>query len=390
MEENFKIDVGQMLTDLAKKDPAGKALHQRWLSLELKPREEYLLVNLFPPEDDNWLALIEGYTETIQYLRGLSENNEAWFYGDQIDPLTINSDTLIDKSFVAQLLFSINLWHTGYHVQPVLRLLQKFEEYTNGDFLFKELNDNTAAFYSRYCLLLFVNYFENLYDDWQSYFFNSIYLQLAIVLGIKLDEPIQRAVDYHFTIADRRELTTEYAVRLYENPIEIGRDLENNGTKIGYWIDQFRLFSKKKFSAIDLLNFMNSTERWKNTLPKEKIIIREMLYLYTALIGTQFIVPEAQIAKKIKPAEIKISPPAPKLQPKTQPKPQPKPVKSIPPGAKEIRKIIDAQFPKDKKGNYIDISGVFAKLGELAEQYGDVGINELLYWDEVKGKFWWK
>jgi len=56
----------------------------------------------------------------------------------------------------------------------------------------------------------------------------------------------------------------------------------------------------------------------------------------------------------------------------------------------EVKKIIDAQFIKDVNGQYENIEGVFAKLSELADEYTDESVGEMLYWDETSGMFVWK
>ena len=56
----------------------------------------------------------------------------------------------------------------------------------------------------------------------------------------------------------------------------------------------------------------------------------------------------------------------------------------------EIQALIDSEFKKDETGQYEDIEGVFGKLDELATEYNDESIRELLYFDENTGGFVWK
>lgn len=60
------------------------------------------------------------------------------------------------------------------------------------------------------------------------------------------------------------------------------------------------------------------------------------------------------------------------------------------PSISNIQKIIDAQFEKDKNGQYVDIAGVLAMLATLAERYGDESIRDWYYFDETTGKFHWQ
>lgn len=56
----------------------------------------------------------------------------------------------------------------------------------------------------------------------------------------------------------------------------------------------------------------------------------------------------------------------------------------------QIQSLINSQFPPDASGQYADISAVFARLGELAEENDDDAITEMLYWDEGENRFRWK
>lgn len=64
--------------------------------------------------------------------------------------------------------------------------------------------------------------------------------------------------------------------------------------------------------------------------------------------------------------------------------------KSTKPSLPQIRTLINSQFPPDAAGQYKDITAVFARLGELAEENGMPEIGEMLYWDENQNKFVWK
>ncbi len=54
-----------------------------------------------------------------------------------------------------------------------------------------------------------------------------------------------------------------------------------------------------------------------------------------------------------------------------------------------IKQMVDNQFEKDEVGQYKDIEGVFGLLEQLAEEYNDEKIKELLYFDEQSGGFVW-
>lgn len=87
--------------------------------------------------------------------------------------------------------------------------------------------------------------------------------------------------------------------------------------------------------------------------------------------------------------------PQPKPRPLTPaPKPvvpPPAPKSTVPtkPTLQQIKSQIESQFKKDAEGNFADIEGVMAKLGELAEKYNDPKIAEMIYFDEKENKFKW-
>lgn len=67
----------------------------------------------------------------------------------------------------------------------------------------------------------------------------------------------------------------------------------------------------------------------------------------------------------------------------------PKPVAPSKPTLAQIKLEIESQFKKDSEGNFVDIEGVMAKLSDLAEKNNDSKIAEMIYFDEVDGKFKW-
>lgn len=58
-------------------------------------------------------------------------------------------------------------------------------------------------------------------------------------------------------------------------------------------------------------------------------------------------------------------------------------------GYKDIRAFIDSKFKKTAGGEYENMEGVMAKLGEMAEKYANPKIAEMYYYDEKENKFKW-
>lgn len=90
--------------------------------------------------------------------------------------------------------------------------------------------------------------------------------------------------------------------------------------------------------------------------------------------------PQAEPAKQAMPQ--KSAEPVKPAQP-------PKPAVTVKPSYAEIRKKIEAVFPKNAQGEYINLDSVLAALQSAAEKYNDPKISELMYFDESDSKFKW-
>lgn len=102
--------------------------------------------------------------------------------------------------------------------------------------------------------------------------------------------------------------------------------------------------------------------------------------------------------QNVTPGEVPASPtPTPQTTPTPQPVVLTKPVPAqsaavepqVPLSTEQIKSQIESQFKKDADGNFVDIEGVMAKLGELAEKNNDPKIAEMVYFDETENKFKW-
>jgi hypothetical protein len=55
----------------------------------------------------------------------------------------------------------------------------------------------------------------------------------------------------------------------------------------------------------------------------------------------------------------------------------------------KIKSQIESQFPKNTNGEFENIEAVLSRLEELAAQYNDPRIAEMMYFDEQAGMFKW-
>jgi len=103
--------------------------------------------------------------------------------------------------------------------------------------------------------------------------------------------------------------------------------------------------------------------------------------------------PELVVPKLSQPEKEKISSkPKKKSKPKKSPEQVPPVVekktdKKMSPA--EVKQMIESRFKKDKSGQFNNIEGVLALLGQLADTYKDPSIAELYYFDENAGGFKW-
>lgn len=67
----------------------------------------------------------------------------------------------------------------------------------------------------------------------------------------------------------------------------------------------------------------------------------------------------------------------------------PKPPAPAKPSYAEIKKKIEAVFPKNAQGEYVDLDSVLTALQSAAMKYNDQKIAELMYFDEADNKFKW-
>ncbi len=95
------------------------------------------------------------------------------------------------------------------------------------------------------------------------------------------------------------------------------------------------------------------------------------------------------LAPKLAPAVQPSSQPATAPKPVAPPQPVVKPTVPTKPTPTQIKSQIEFQFKKEAEGNFVDIEGVMAKLGELAEKNNDPKIAEMMYFDEKENKFVW-
>ncbi|MFH1947188.1 MAG: hypothetical protein ABIJ23_03475 [Candidatus Magasanikbacteria bacterium] len=380
MDDYFKVKIEEELKKLGEADKNQAGLLSRWNGLQMTDLEKYLLTCIFSPSVDDWGNTIKKYEEELPRLRGLSEGVEYWFSSKQVYEMEFTDEFLTSPTTKANLLASIKLWHLDDYSEPAKELLRKFDKYTNGTFTFDNLEDDWSSFYIRVTLLLVINYFEELPLVWQGYFLNSDFFHLIIVLNLDLNSALQRAIESNVYIFDRKDYALQYATFVYDNKTPVAIKPSGEGlTDNSFWIDLFRQFSKQKFDGISLIEFFNDKEIWRNCDIEDKMVIKEVLILYSHLISDIYVYPTDDEIKKFKKEETKEN-----IKEVDQKSNDGSEIKY-----KKIKKDIEARFPKDENDEYDDIPGILEELERLAIEQGDDKISELFFWDENLNKFSW-
>lgn len=372
-----------MIEEQMKDGQADASLLARWEKLGLNELQEFVLISIFPPIYADLFGTLQKYEQEGVLLRGLDRDSEYWFTSDTVRSLIVNKETLASHAFKAKLISSLMLWlYDSRYVMPAIELLRKFEEYTAGNFLFENLEDEWSMLYSRASLLLMVNYFEEMPPNWQAFLLNSGWFHVAIAMNLDLDGAMRKGIDSIVYMPDRREESVRYATFIYTNDSPIGTkpDLSGPGTN-AYWIDRFRQFSKQKFDGMSLLAFMNEEREWEGCiLIEDKMIVHQVLVLYSHLILDNYVNPtltDSERARLLKEINTQKS-----VSKETNTN-----ANGVDYGA--IKKEIETQFPKNKDGEYEDIDGIMTALNKKSEELGNEKITELFLWDENKEKFIW-
>lgn len=370
METPFRQSIGRILTEFAIADPFFETLLLRWKKLNFNEREEYIVSVLNPPGDVDWETAMTRYELLATCLRGEYPNSEQWLFESQVRNLAIIPPVLASEDFNASLVYSMNLWLAGNYELPVMRLLKIFNIFTNGDFLFAKLNPELATYYTRVTLLLFVQYFAVLPQEWQAIVLNSVYLELAIVLGVDLGEAFRQAIDKNLLINERRENSLLFATMIYDNRWQFGLTPAGMPAKLSYWIDRFRIISGGKFDGMSFIDFLNQKNEWIDCTLAEKMTIKEGIVYYVGLLSDKYLVTTTMMAKV---ARANVKKTTLLFNDRTA-----------------VINLIDKEFEKDLEGNYKNLEGVLNRLNEISEDRDNPEIANWYYFDEETSRFKWK
>ncbi len=405
------FDVRRCLRQAAKTPAEERGFVDRLNNLKLLPLEEFLLTRLYQPRSSSFGITLDRYEKVVPMLRGQNGTIQPWLNEAAFKDMFLTEEMLEDPAFIATVLHSLYVWHTGDFHLPAIRFLRMLETFTTGDFLFDGLVKDVASLYRRISLLIFVQFFGDLPTPFQLLFANSALVFGAIARGLDVDQAFARAVQYSLMVINRREMCLRLAAFLYENKTPLGKQPGGvAGATIAFWIEQFDLFSQKKFDGISLINFLQDRVRWQFVSAEEKYLVEQGITLYAHLISDHYVLPDFEGPLSSRSAPARVTPAPLSSTQVSEPKRAEGPAldwqKILAAGvlddalaaqvavwlkrnsAESARSMIFSAV-KDKKWQDEPLLNVLLGIDALFEDCYGPAIQPLLYFDEIAGTFVW-
>lgn len=362
MDQYFSTSLGKICQNV-QDQPLRESLIQKINSFQLNPDEEEILIKIFPVVITDISSYMEFFGKRLEEMRGHTPNPHVWFSETEIKELNFSDPNFDWEKFSRILLRSIYLWGNDGFEYFVMRLLDKFESATDGTFLFENFPAPYDSVCTRASLILMFRYFATIKEEWVMHILRSDLLYLSVVMGLDLDKAVQEAVEYYDVVNSRLELCRKMATFMHLNRFPLGATPEGEEANLVYWINQFELYSEKKYDGISLVNFFNDQEKWKNTEEIDKLTIKSLIVVFTYLIDGHYILPPKSdtIVMKKNQAEMETK-----------------------------NEKIDFSELKTQLLAINDPSKIVSRLEDFSRRYQDPKILELYYYDEPTGKFTWK
>ncbi len=229
------------------------------------------------------------------------------------------------------------------------------------------------------------------------YLFESGFLLFGLKLGFDWEAIVRDTTDRMVSLNLRKNLCIELSASLSNNHTILGQDTSGLPKDIKYWVDNFRIFSKKEFSGQDLFGFLNDDNYFGGCKDDDKDLISQMLQLYTHLINGYLIVPNgdlsavdkrtqslennSKVENKFVKEEVGLD--LPLLNSSNE-------NNKFTVANEDIRKMILSEFGFAPDDQYENLEEIFSRLAELSIYFNRPEIADLYYFDEDKNKFVWK
>ncbi len=258
--------------------------------LSLTEKEEQCLVAFYPPDPKHMADTLDEYEGQIAWMRGEPEGARPWLSEETMNKVVVNDKVLVTDEFAMRFVRSVYLWQTDdYHV-PALQLLNKFETYTGGTFLFESLPPQWKNLYRNGVLMIMNEYISYLPHEYLAFYLGSASFHTAISSGLDVDDALKRAVGYFTDDAFRMDYSATAAGLIYTNPTKIGKNSHDEPMTMEKWADMFGDFSQKKFDPKSFIAFSEDKIRWHGCTEAEQMLILYVLMLYSRLINGWYVV----------------------------------------------------------------------------------------------------
>lgn len=341
----------------------------------IKPDEEDFLTKLLPLDMGDINKVLDVFEVGLKDLRGNSPESVIWWDFKDIDAINFFDPNFGWSKFTACLTRSLYMWNGGGSFSGIsLRLLNKLEEVSEGDFLFTDFPEPFKDICTRASLLLIFDNFPILPVRIQLFLLRSELLFFAITLGLDLNDAVSRATNYFLVLGDRLEFSRLAATFLISNNSIIGVRKDNNEpSDVKYWVDQFGIFSGHKYDGLSLMNFFADKTQWGNNGEIDRETIKIVLSIVSFLFTKPFLQNiDDQIKANVDVGKI--------VNTKTEPK------------KIEQKKTPEITVAEAKRqvGDSSDPELVLNKLQELSEKYDNPEILGWYYFDEQTNEFKWR
>ena len=361
--------------------------------------EDALVFQFFPLGEDDVVDedALSNVDDLIKYLRG--EDSTKPFAIDELNTIDWKNSLETDVELVKRLFRTVYVC-----INKDDRSLAIALRFTLDPFMIiheaaggSESDPNIREIIIRPYIILCAYFFFLLPNTLSFYLFESGFVLLGLKLGFDWEAIVRDTTDRMMSLNLRKNLCIELSASLSNNHTILGQDINSLPKDVKYWIDNFRIFSKKEFGGQDLFGFLNDDNYFGGCKDEDKDLISQMLQLYTHLINGYLIVPNGDLSavdkrvqsleksgtveNKFVKEEVKLDLPVLGSSNKKN---------KFTVFNEDIRKMILSELGYTPDGQYENLEEIFSRLAELAIYFNRPEIADLYYFDEQQNKFVWK
>lgn len=365
-------------------DSVKKDLLQKIRALALEKNEERILTAVFPPEDAAFAEYLKLYQDAIQVIRRSINDNLFFQSGTQIQNWIPTKEDMEKEQTLRLLMSSWLAWHDSESSEMGIRVINKLDEFSGGNFLFTQLDSPWNERYIGLSSVFFERYFVDLSVDHQNVILGTRLLLIFVWLGLDLDAILEQMVGSYAMVENRRRACFDCVAVFNSNRAPFGTAPDGKAMLVTDWIELFRNRSVKKFTEQSLNELLTDPQITAANDPETLRVIKIVLQAYRNVLLEDYATRDIKDQLKNLPALPQTANALVSEKPSNNTRQQE--VKEV---SQTLKKIIDGEFEKDTDDNYKDIAGVFQRIYDIAEERRNPYILQAFYFDEKQGKFVW-